>query len=160
MEEAVEESNIPSVRTDTRLAAIKALYASEINDKLDITKGPGQLTVDIIEYYHETEGKKKRLDQDFLISLIQGVCEHRADLDASVVKNLTEGWKLERLGPVLRCILRASIFELMNFSETPLKVIINEYVNITRSFFDEKEVGFVNGILDKIAHEVRPDGDE
>ena len=52
-------------------------------------------------------------------------------------------------------ILRTAVFEMMNHGNTHLKIIINEYVGITRSFFDEKDVGFVNGILDKIGHEVR-----
>jgi N utilization substance protein B len=76
-------------------------------------------------------------------------------IDELVCKYLGQGWSMERLGPVLRNILRIAIFELMSYEETSIKIIINEYVNITRLFFDEKEVGFANGILDKIAHNIR-----
>ncbi|MDA0781807.1 MAG: transcription antitermination factor NusB [Rickettsiales bacterium] len=142
-------------RTNTRLAAVKALYSSEINELSDKSKTPGELMIDIIEFYYETEGKNKNLDQEFLNELIQGVCENKTILDKSIVSKLGDGWKIERLGPVMLSILRTAVFEMMNHGGTHLKIIINEYVGITRSFFDEKEVGFVNGILDKIGHEVR-----
>ena len=145
-----------SKRTNSRYAAVKALYASEINEKIDIHKSSAELTLDIISYYHDkVEETPVELDEEFLADVVRGVLEARDDLDGKINKNLVEGWKLERLGPVIRSILRAAILELMIFTDTPFKVIINEYVNITRSFYDEKEVGFVNGVLDKISHEVR-----
>ncbi|MCE3232582.1 MAG: nusB [Rickettsiaceae bacterium] len=143
-------------RTNTRLAAVKALYASEINHKINEKKTPAELTLDIIAYYHEIDkDTKTQLDESFLASIVKGVCENIQDLDKSINRHIGTGWSLERLGPVMRSILRSAVFELMSFDDTPLKVIINEYVNITRGFFDDKEVGFVNGILDKIGHEVR-----
>ena len=142
-------------RSNSRLAAIKALYASEINDLSDKKKTPGELTVDIIEFYFETEGKNKSLDQAFLSDIIKGVIENKESLDKSIESKLNEGWKLNRLGPTILSILRAGVFEIMNYDEIHINIIINEYVGITRSFYDEKEVGFVNSILDKIGHEVR-----
>lgn len=150
-----EKTQSGGKRTNTRLAAVKALYSFEINELSDKSKTPGELMVDIIEFYYETDGKNKSLDQEFLSELIQGVCENKTVLDKSIVSKLSDGWKIERLGPVILSILRTAVFEMMSHSDTHLKIIINEYVGITRSFFDEKEVGFVNGILDKIGHEVR-----
>ncbi|PIR39036.1 MAG: transcription antitermination factor NusB [Alphaproteobacteria bacterium CG11_big_fil_rev_8_21_14_0_20_39_49] len=150
-----EKAQSGGKRTNTRLAAVKALYSSEINELSDKSKTPGELMIDIVEFYYETEGKNKNLDQEFLNELIQGVCENKTVLDKSIVSKLGDGWKIERLGPVMLSILRTAVFEMMNHNDTHLKIIINEYVGITRSFFDEKEVGFVNGILDKIGHEVR-----
>ena len=150
-----EKAQSGGKRTNTRLAAVKALYSSEINELSDKRKTPGELMIDIIEFYYETEGKNKNLDQEFLNELIQGVCENKTVLDKSIVSKLGDGWKIERLGPVMLSILRTAVFEMINHGNTHLKIIINEYVGITRSFFDEKDVGFVNGILDKIGHEVR-----
>lgn len=141
-------------RSTTRLAAVKALYAAEINQKINENKTPAQLTLDIIAYYHENEEKQK-LDEEMLANMVKGVCEHVDELDKSINRHIGTTWTLERLGPVLRSILRLAVYELMSFEDTPLKVVINEYVTITRGFFDDKEVGFVNGILDKIGHEVR-----
>lgn len=154
MEEKAQNIN-EGKRNNTRLASVKALYAAQINEKINTKKSPAQLTVDIISFYFETEGKAKNLDQEFLVELIKGVCENQQILDDKIKSKLTDAWKLERLGPVLVGILRTATFEIMKYSDTHLKVIINEYVNITRSFFDEKEVGFVNGVLDKIGHEIR-----
>lgn len=155
MQEQKTSNRSTGKRNNTRLAAVKALYAAQINEKIDSKKSAGHLTVEIVEFYYETEGKNKSLDQAFLIELIQGVFENTETLDNYIKPKLNEGWKLERLGPVILSILRTAIFEIMNYSDTHLNVIINEYVTITRSFFDEKEVGFVNGVLDKIGHEVR-----
>jgi N utilization substance protein B len=62
---------------------------------------------------------------------------------------------MERLGPVLRAILRSAIFELLAGTDVPAKVVINEYVDLTRAFFEGNEPGFVNGVLDRLAHELR-----
>ena len=64
--------------------------------------------------------------------LIQGVCENKTVLDKSIVSKLGDGWKIERLGPVMLSILRTAVFEMMNHGNTHLKIIINEYVGITR----------------------------
>jgi N utilization substance protein B len=141
-------------RSNTRQASVKALYAAEINHKINENKSPAELTLDIIAYYHENEEKAK-LDEEMLAKMIKGVCENIDTLDNTINRHIGSNWTLERLGPVLRSILRLAVYELMTFEDTPLKVAINEYVNITRGFFDDKEVGFVNGILDKIGHEVR-----
>jgi len=148
-----------SRRSSSRLAAIKALYSGEINEKINNQKSPAILALDIITMYHESEDEEddKDIDETFLSQIIKGVCENKADLDKSIAKFLSEGWRFERLGPVIQSILRAAVLELMQYSDTPKKVIINEYVNITHGFYDDKEVGFVNGILDKIAQEVRGD---
>lgn len=161
MEPAAQEHNAQTGgrRSNTRLAAVKALYAHQVNEKIDILKTPSQLALEIIAFYEETEGDNAPvLDQSFLAELIHGVCEHTDNLDVSISTELAEGWSLERLGPVMRAILRCGVFELMRYNDTPLKVILDEYVSIAQGFFDEKDVGFVNGILDKIAHKVRSDG--
>jgi N utilization substance protein B len=81
--------------------------------------------------------------------------EHQAVLDAKIEKYLQSGWNLERLGSVMRSLLRVAVYELMEYEKLPIKVIINEYVNIAHRFFDRKDVSFVNGVLDQIAKEVR-----
>lgn len=146
-----------SKRSETRYAAVKALYAYDIETNIDDKKLPGELALDIITYYHNNEegvGGAK-IDEKFLLQLVKGVCENVAVIDDVVKKNLSNDWNISRLGPVIRAILRSAVYELLNFADTPLKVIINEYVEITKSFFDEKDVSFVNGILDKIGHAAR-----
>lgn len=147
-------------RSKSREAAVKALYAYDINSGIaGNSKSSEQLTTDIISYYEDSDEEIDygQLDEGFLHNLVKGVCHKIESLDEYIAKHLNKGWSTNRLGPVLRAILRAAIFELMTDEKIPLKVIIDEYVGISNAFFDAKEIGFVNGILDKIAHEVRGD---
>ena len=146
-------------RTETRLAAVKALYAYEIYESLEDKKKPSELALNIINYYHDSEedDQHRKIDEGFLNKLVQGVCENIEEIDAKIISHLGDKWNIKRLGYVMRSILRVASFELMNFSDTPYKIIVSEFVDITGMFLDEKEVGFINGILDVIAQEVRGD---
>lgn len=141
-------------KSEARYAAIKAIYANEINQpkrKADL------LVLDIISLYHEEtdELAGRAIDKKFLNKLVVGVDENIDKIDDVIKEYIGSNWSIERLGPVLLSILRVAIFELMTQMNTPYKVIINEYLNIANAYFDEKEAGFVNGVLDKIAHKVR-----
>ena len=60
-----------------------------------------------------------------------------------------------RVDSILRAILRGGVFELLERSDVPARVTINEYINIAKAFFEEDEPKVVNGVLDRIAHKVR-----
>ena len=66
-----------------------------------------------------------------------------------------KNWSLKRMDSTLLSVLRCGCAEFLIFDNTPVKVIINEYTNIASSFFNEKEVDFVNGILDSLAQKFR-----
>lgn len=146
--------NKTSRRTNSRLAAVKAIYNLEFNNNHGIIKNSNDLTSDVMSYYKQTK-QKLALDRDFLLYLISGVNNHKEDIDKLIKERLDVKWKFERLDDVLVAVLRSSVFEVLHDLETPLTVIINEYVDITKNFFSSKEVGFVNGILDKIGHSAR-----
>lgn len=150
-----EEINDISRKTESRIAAVKALYANEMSGEDNDVE---VLISDIVDYYAtEEEFMNIKLEKKFLSKLVRGVYEHMEAMDNLIIPKIAESWSYERIGPVLRAILRAAVYELTTLRGIPYKVIISEYVAITRSFFDDKEVGFINGILDKIAHEVRQD---
>ena len=69
---------------------------------------------------------------------------------------LDERWPLKRLPIVMRCILRLGTFELISKLEVPAGVVVKEYVDLAHSFFSGKEPGMVNGVLDGLAHQLRP----
>jgi N utilization substance protein B len=79
----------------------------------------------------------------------------RADLDALIAGRLAEGWTLERLDRPMRAILRAGAYELLARPDVPVGSVISEYVDVAHAFYDKRESGFVNGLLDAIAKEVR-----
>ena len=64
---------------------------------------------------------------------------------------------MDRLEALLRSVLRAGAFELLARPQTPAKVIINQYVDVAHAFFGRGEPGFVNGVLDRLAHRLRAD---
>ena len=76
--------------------------------------------------------------------------------DIVISKYLAQNWKIERLASVIRTILRLAVYELKNCLTIPDRVIINEYIEITKAFFDNKnEPAFVNGMIDKLSQEIR-----
>jgi N utilization substance protein B len=81
--------------------------------------------------------------------------ERQAKIDKAIVRRLAENWRLERIDATLRAILRAGAFELIAREDAPTEVVIDEYVEIAKSFFNGPEPGFVNGALDAIAKDER-----
>ncbi len=97
-----------------------------------------------------------KTDKEFFELLILGVVAEQEKIDAAIRGKLAEGWKLSRLDPVLRAILRLGSFEILRIFENPAITIIDQYVSLTRDFFDKKQADFVNAALDKLARERRP----
>ena len=97
-----------------------------------------------------------RGDKAFLVELIKGVTTEAKRIDALLSAYLTKEWTLDRLDPVLRAILRAGICELLIFKEIPVRIVLNEYIELTKAFFEGKEPLFVNGLLHRVAITLRP----
>ena len=88
--------------------------------------------------------------------LVRGVVAEQASIDRSIVHRLAQGGKLERLDATVRAILRAGAYELARRPDVPAEVVIDEYVELAKAFFDPAEAGFVNAALDSISGDVRP----
>jgi len=141
-------------RSAARLAAVQALYQQEMED----TPLPRLLkefhdhrlgaTIEDAQY-HDAE-------RDFFDDLVTGVEARRGDIDEAIVARLAEGWTLERLDRPMRAILRAGAYELIARSDVPVGSVISEYVDVAHAFYDKRETGFVNGLLDAIAKVARP----
>jgi N utilization substance protein B len=78
------------------------------------------------------------------------------DIDPMIDDQLATGWRLVRVDSILRAILRAGVYELVERRDVPARVAINEYINVAHAFFDEEEPKVVNGVLDKLARHLRP----
>lgn len=89
------------------------------------------------------------------LELVRGVDCHQKDLDKIIEGKLSKNWKLERLLPIKRSILRLAIFEISFKPDIPVPVIINEYIEIAKTLLLPHEVGFINGILDALGKEIR-----
>ena len=91
----------------------------------------------------------------FFSELLRGVVHRQRDIDPLVDQQLAEGWRLIRIDAIVRAILRAGVFELMERPDVPARVVINEYINVAHSFFSDEEPKVVNGVLDKLARRLR-----
>jgi len=85
--------------------------------------------------------------------LVLGVLEHCSELDR-LIERYSENWRLDRINLIERNILRMAIFELLFCEEIPPKVTINEAIDLGKRYGSEDSGSFINGILDKIQHEV------
>lgn len=89
--------------------------------------------------------------------LVDNAVNWQARIDQMTDRGLVARWPIDRIDPVLRALFRAAGAELV-VPGTPAKVVINEFVEVARAFFPEgREPGFVNAVLDHMAHEARPE---
>lgn len=140
-------------RSVARLAAVQALYQMEVSGA-----GVDSVIREFSEHRFDRDVEGERLaaaDETFFAELAKGVVTNQAKVDQGIVKRLASGWRLERLDATARAVLRAGAFELMYRPDVPTEVVINEYVEIAKSFFEGPESGFINGALDAIARDAR-----
>ena len=141
-------------RSAARLAAVQALYQLAGADA-----APETVIQEFISFRigKELEGfQYPEADEGHFKSVVAGAVERRGELDTMIGEALAEGWTVQRLGQLMRSLLAAAAFELVGRPDVPVRVIINEYVELARDFYDDKEVAFVNGVLDHLAKRARP----
>ena len=139
-------------RAVARLAAVQALYQME-------TAGAGAEAVvrEFLDHRFDADLEGEQLaqaDHEFFAELVRGVVSSQAQIDRAIASHLASGWRLERIDATARAIFRAAGFELMR-TEAPIEVVIDEYVEIAKSFFDGPEPGFINAALDAIGRDER-----
>ncbi len=145
----------PTPRGAARLAAVQALYQMEI--------GGGDILSVVSEFEAFRLGKEidgieyRQADAAWFRDIVAGVVAEQRRLDPLVHTALVEDWPLKRVDATLRAILRCGTYELMKRPDVPGRVIITEYIDVARAFFEEDEPKIVNGVLDRIARDLRPD---
>ena len=97
----------------------------------------------------------EQAEVDFFDDIVSGADARREEIDALIAARLAEGWSLKRLDRPMRAILRAGTYELLARADVPAASVINEYLDVAHAFYDKRETGFVNGLLDAIAKEIR-----
>ena len=143
-------------RSIARLGAVQALYQFALN--------PGR-GVDVVvgEFLHHRLGREidgevyGEADEALFADIVRGVVRHRERLDETIAASLSEEWPLRRLETILRVILEAGAFELVHRPDIPPRVTLSEYVAIAHAFFDGKEPGLANGVLNRLARALRAD---
>ncbi len=129
-------------RTKARECALQALY------QLDTTGGePRDVLRGILAHFEEADAETAQ----FAEQLVRGVQVDRKQID-ELIQQSSAHWKLERMARVDRNILRLAVFEILRRADVPVRVTLNEAVELGKKFGSEESSGFVNGVLDKIAH--------
>ena len=145
-------------RRAARFGAIQALYQAELSDQ-DIehvvTEFEAHRLADLLEPL-DLEDQPIDVDRDWFLSVAKGTSIVISTLDERIEKTLSAGWSLSRLGYLLRAFLRAGAFELFHRPDVPTKAVINEYLELAHAFLEKDDVGFLNGVLDRLAIEARP----
>ncbi|WP_116090999.1 transcription antitermination factor NusB [Sphingomonas crusticola] len=140
-------------RSAARLAAVQALYQQEME---------GTPLARLLDEFHRhrlgatiEDVEYTDAEVDFFDDVVRGAEARREEIDAAITKRLTSGWNLPRLDRPMRAILRAGTYELIARADVPTATIISEYVDVADAFYDKRETGFVNGLLDSVAKDVR-----
>jgi N utilization substance protein B len=146
-------------RTAARLAAVQALYQSDqtgdaadqvidqfVRHRLGASAGAGGYE----------EGSVPEAEVALFTRIVRAASLGQAERDELIAGALPSDWPVERLDPVLRCLLRAGMAELAMADGPPARVVINEYLDVAHGFFWGDEPGLVNAVLDRLARFLRP----
>lgn len=145
-------------RSAARLAAVQALYQQHME---------GTAMARLLDEFHQHRLGRTIDDEDFdeaeyadaevpfFDDVVRGVAARRDEIDAIVAGKLASGWTTARLDKAMLQVLRAVTYELLARRDIPAAVVINEYVEVAKAFFDDGQAKFVNGILDAVAKEAR-----
>nr|WP_224405461.1 transcription antitermination factor NusB [Afifella sp. IM 167] len=153
--EPTSVSKAANQRGAARLAAVQALY------QMDVGGASLPRVVAEFEAYRlgqELEGETlKAADAAFFRLLVAGVVKEQGLIDPIIHTTLPQSWPLARLDVTLRALLRCGVYELRSRRDVPARVVISEYLDVAHAFFEKEEPGLVNAVLDKVAHDLRPE---
>ncbi len=142
-------------RSNARLAATQALYQWEATSAKPATVIKEFTDFRLGEVVDDVA--LPPADLKLFTLVVTGAAANVEELDDMIAAVLTEDWTVERLEATLRAILRCGVFELAHREDVPPRVVIAEYVGVCDAFFGAKETGLVNGILDQLARQLRPE---
>ncbi len=133
----------------TRQLALQALYALDANPLLGLSE-----SIDAVK--SSADGEFSKADKKRLKILVEG-CQTSLETIDPLIESVSKNWKMARMDRVDRSILRLGSFELGLDENVPAPVVLSEMVELAKEFGSPESPAFVNGILDKVAHKVRPD---
>src|SRR3546814_15847963 len=93
-------------------------------------------------------------DKDFIVTLLRKTVEHDAEFQGYIAAR-TQNWDVERIALMDTILMKMTLCELLKFPDIPVKVSINEYIEISKEYSTPKSKGFINGILDKVLIDLR-----
>jgi len=134
----------PSPRRKARELAVQAVYSWQLSKN----------SVTDIEANFLTDNSARRFDIPLFQQLLRGVTSSVSDLDAAISPHVDR--PLDDVDHVEKAILRVAIYELKDCQDVPYKVVINEAIELAKSFAADDSHKFINGVLDKAVKLLRP----
>ncbi len=131
-------------RRELREHTFKLLFMSDFNEGSEMTEQ--------LQMYFEGLEELNEKDQQYMQEKYDHVKEHLEEID-KILNDNSKGWKTSRMSKVDLNILRLAVYEMRFDEDVPVKVAINEAVEIAKSFGGDTSASFINGILGKIAKE-------
>ena len=149
----VTETRPANQRGAARLAAVQALYQMDVG-RQSLEETLAQFNA--FRLGREIEGDQYLpADADFFGQIVRGVIKGQLDIDPMIDNALVSDWPIGRIDATLRAILRAAAFELLRRKDIPAGVVITEYVDVAKAFFEDDAPKMVNAVLDAIARVAR-----
>jgi N utilization substance protein B len=130
-------------RRRAREVSLQALFQYDLNRDTDSTW---------IEQFVRGRLRYPELEA-FALELVTGVCAHRVEIDR-MLEEAADNWRVGRMAAVDRNLLRLAVFELKFQPDTPPKVVINEALELGKRYGGPESAAFVNGLLDRVAHDL------
>ncbi|EEF78940.1 Transcription termination protein NusB [Methylophaga thiooxydans] len=131
-------------RTKARRAAVQALYQALVNNETPQKAGLEFVTAEYAD----------KIDRKYFTTLIEGTIKYQQAIDAELSEAVDRD--LNAVDPVEISVLRLAVFEFMHLPEIPYRVVLNEAVELAKSFGGEQGHKYVNGVLDKMGARLRP----
>ncbi len=135
----------PSPRRKARELAVQAVYSWQIS----------QNSVTDVEVNFIADNSKRRFDIEYFQLLLRGVTANLSDIDDAISPYVDR--PLDDIDHVEKAILRVAIFELKDCTDVPYRVVINEAIELAKSFAADDSHKFINGVLDKTVKLIRPE---
>lgn len=131
-------------RSAAREETFKILYSLEIQKKETIDEQ--------VDLYIQSEQITNKETISYISSIIKGIYNNIEAIEEKISKNLKSDWKIDRISKIDLSLLKLAIYEIL-FTETPYKVAINEVIELSKKYSEEKSSNFINGILASVVKE-------
>lgn len=152
------KSSPGALRRASRLAAVQALYQLTLSSPDGSEDEVEDAIIDFLTHRPGAELPEDayaEFDDNLFSDLVRGTRRHHRQLVEILDGALPVRWKFARLDRILAEVLGCAAYELKHRPDVPVAVIINEYVEITKAFYDGNEGGFINGVLQEVAQGLR-----
>ena len=120
--------------------------ALELLFSMEISKNSYEETIEC--FVEDYEMDLKTIDLEYIKEVMKSVVDHKEEID-EIIKNSLINWTIDRVSKVNLTIVRLAISEMLYINDVPEVVAINEAIELTKKYSDDKSVSFVNGALDK-----------